>query len=96
MNRAPAWSGVFLGAAAALWTSGCMPLLLADVASGAATGKTMDEHALSAATHKDCRVLEGIARTDRRVCEEHGAPATEHDFKGLGRGRNDTEPGTGE
>jgi hypothetical protein len=69
---------------------------MADVASGAATGKTTDEHVLSAVTHKDCRVIESIARTDRKICEEPNSPATERDFKGIGQPRNDDQGSTRE
>ena len=88
---APGRDAAVLGAALALSLGGCVPLLVADVASGAATGKTTDEHVLSAVTHKDCRVIEGIARADRKVCEEPGSPATEHDFKGIGHPGKDSE-----
>jgi hypothetical protein len=70
-------------AAFSLVLQGCIPLLLADAASVGASGKSIGEHALSAAAGKDCRVFEGSARADRKICEEHGAPATEGDFKGV-------------
>ncbi len=66
---------------------GCVPLLAADVASEVATGKTVGGHALSGVTGKDCDIIGGALRADRKVCEEPGAPATKKDFKGLGRNR---------
>lgn len=53
------------------------------VISTAATGKGLGEHALSAATEKDCAIIEGAFRSDRKFCEERGAEATKSDFKGL-------------
>jgi hypothetical protein len=60
-------------------------MLAADVASTAATGKGTTEHALDQMTGKDCRIIEGVVRSDRRLCEPWDAPATERDFKGLSR-----------
>lgn len=53
------------------------------VISTAATGKGLGEHALSAATDKDCAIIEGAFRPDRKFCEEKGAEATKSDFRGL-------------
>jgi hypothetical protein len=77
--------GLAILAAFSLALQGCIPLLVADAASVGASGKSMGEHALSAVAGKDCRVVEGAARADRKICEEHGAPATERDFKGVKR-----------
>jgi hypothetical protein len=55
----------------------------AGIASVGTTGKGLPDHALSAMTGKDCRLLEGIFRKNRRICEEPGSPATEHDFRGV-------------
>jgi hypothetical protein len=77
-----------------LYLGGCVPLLVADAASEAATGKTFGGHALSGITHKDCNVLEGALRADRKVCEEPGAPATEKDFKGVDRPRRSDDEKT--
>ncbi len=49
-----------------------------------ATGKGLGEHALDLATGRDCRILEGLTRKDRGVCEPEGSPATAGDFKGIG------------
>jgi len=55
----------------------------AGIASVGATGKGLPDHALSAMTGKDCRVLEGIVRRNRQICEEPGSPATAEDFHGV-------------
>jgi len=36
--------------------------------STAATGKGLGEFAMDAATGRDCRIIEGLAREDRKVC----------------------------
>ncbi len=53
------------------------------IASAATTGKGLQDHALSIVTGQDCRLLEGIFRTNRNICEEPGSPATEDDFPGV-------------
>ncbi len=53
--------------------------------STAATGKGLGEHAMDAATGRDCRVVEAMVRDDREVCELENSPATEKDWKGLAR-----------
>ena len=35
------------------------------------------------ATGKNCRLIEGVVRDDRKVCETQNSPATKKDFKGL-------------
>jgi len=64
------------------------------VASVSTTGKGLQDHALSVVTGQDCRLVEGIFRRNRRICEEPGSPATENDFPGVvvllfGDGEND-------
>lgn len=51
--------------------------------STAATGKGLSEHAMDAATGRDCRILDAMARDDRRLCERKNSPALENDWKGL-------------
>jgi hypothetical protein len=81
----------FIGAAS---TSGCMgaivgaPLLdhaitATSAIMTASSGKGVAEHALDAATGKDCRILESALRQGRKLCETRGAPATAKDFRGL-------------
>jgi len=55
----------------------------AGVASVGATGKGLPDHALSSVMGQDCRLLEGLVRSTRRVCEVPGSPATENDFRGV-------------
>jgi len=70
----------------ALLTGGCALGVAATGASVAASGKTVTDHALDAATGKDCRLVQGASRSDRDVCEKPGSAATRKDFKGLGKG----------
>lgn len=51
--------------------------------STAATGKGLSEHAMDAATGRDCRILDAMVRDDRRLCERRNSPALEKDWKGL-------------
>lgn len=85
---------VALALVLALLLSGCGTVVIgsitlgqlstaAGVASVGATGKGLPDHALSAVTGRDCRLLEGIMRADRVVCEMPGSPATDDDFKGV-------------
>jgi hypothetical protein len=59
-----------------------VPMLAADAVSATTTGKAATDHALDAVSGKDCRVIEGASRADRRVCEDTGAQATARDLKG--------------
>ncbi len=65
---------------------------IAGLVSTFMSGRDLTEHALSAATGQDCRILESILRPDRKFCEDHGSDATAHDFRGvialLGSGNN--------
>jgi hypothetical protein len=78
----------------ALALSGCgIPLIagmtLAELStagsliSTAATGKGLSEHAMDAATGRDCRIFESMIRNDRKVCEPEDSLALEKDWKGL-------------
>ena len=51
--------------------------------STAATGKGLSEHAMDAATGRDCRIFESMIRSDRKVCEPEDSLALEKDWKGL-------------
>ncbi len=57
--------------------------LVSSLFTTAATGKGLGEHAMDAATGRDCRILEGLAREDRRICERENSPAAEDDWQGL-------------
>jgi hypothetical protein len=47
------------------------------------------------ANGEDCRVVEGLLRKDRKVCEPIGAPETDNDFNGLMALLPATRAGTG-
>jgi hypothetical protein len=51
--------------------------------STATTGKGFSEYAMDAATGQDCRIVEGIVRQDRHICERRGSSASQKDWKGL-------------
>lgn len=55
----------------------------------ATTGKGLTEHAMDAATGKDCNVLGSILDKDRALCEVRGSEATRHDFKGIFGGEDE-------
>ncbi len=55
----------------------------AGIISLASTGKGLSDHALDMITQQDCRILDGIMREERGVCEKPGSLATRNDFKGL-------------
>ncbi len=54
-----------------------------EVAPRAVNGKGLAEDGVDAATGKDCRLIEGTVRRDRKLCETKGSPETEKDFKGM-------------
>lgn len=85
---------VFLAGLGVCLLSGCaVPVIgpltlshLSTIASAATMtvqGKGAAEVALDAATGKDCRMIEGVMRNDRQICEENGSAATDADFKGV-------------
>ena len=51
--------------------------------STAVTGKGLGEHAMDAATGRDCRIIDAMVRSDRRLCEHKNSPTLENDWKGL-------------
>lgn len=55
----------------------------AGLVSLATTGKGLADHALDLITQKDCRILDGLLREERSICEPHGSLATLKDFRGL-------------
>lgn len=66
--------------------------LFGSLFSTAATGKGIGEHAMDAATGRDCRIIEGLAREDREVCERRDSPALEDDWRGLASLEDGTQP----
>ena len=59
-------------------------LALVTLSSNVTTGKGVEEHAVGAIIGRDCRVIEGILRRDRDICEVPGSLATRQDFRGIG------------
>lgn len=87
-------SGIAATVAAGLMLSGCASpiigaLTIGEIASIAGlvstfmSGQDLTEHALSAATGKDCRILEAMLRSERDFCVEHSDSATDGDFEGV-------------
>ncbi|WOF75591.1 hypothetical protein QMT40_003264 [Parvibaculaceae bacterium PLY_AMNH_Bact1] len=87
-------SGIAATMAAGLMLSGCASpiigaLTIGEVASIAGlvstfmSGQDLTEHALSAATGKDCRILEAMLRSERDFCVDHSDSATQNDFEGV-------------
>ena len=56
---------------------------VASAASSVITGKGFSDYALDAVTGEDCRITEGLLRSDRKICENPGSPATASDFHGI-------------
>lgn len=54
-----------------------------EVIPRAVNGKGLAEDGSDLVTGKDCRLIEGTLRDDRKVCETRGLPATKKDFKGA-------------
>jgi len=80
--------------AVCLGTAGCFQVVIAGaslsqistvatVASIAVTGKGLGEHGLDLVTGKDCRILEGLLRDERELCEDRDSVATQDDFRGV-------------
>ena len=62
---------------------GVSNLVLTEVAPRAINGKGLAEDGADAVTGKDCRLVEGLSRKDRKICETRNSRATRKDFKGL-------------
>jgi hypothetical protein len=56
---------------------------IASLTGTVAFNKGATDLALDMVTGEDCRVVEGMVREDRKICEELGSDATERDFKGV-------------
>ncbi len=94
MNQKPSLEGakrvcaifllmVALEGCAAPVVAGMSPLVYTEVLPRAINGKGLAEDGVDVATGKDCRVIEGAVRKDRKFCEAKGSPQTDKDFKGL-------------
>ena len=75
-----------------LYLAGCgAPVILGvpvdftttEIVPRAVNGKGLAEDGADAVTGKDCRLIEGTVRQDRKLCEDRGSPATKKDFKGA-------------
>lgn len=78
--------------AAAPVVAGVPPIVYTEVAPRAVNGKGLVEDGADAVTGKDCRVIEGTIRKDRKICETRGSPETKKDFKGfVGAGKDKDE-----
>ena len=61
-----------------------VPLVVyTEVLPRAVNGKGLAEDGVDLVTDKDCRVIEGVVRKNRKFCETRGSPQTDKDFKGL-------------
>lgn len=58
------------------------------------TGKGLADHALDMVTRRDCRILEGLLKEERALCEPPGSLATLDDFRGVGWPGRDGDDGT--
>ncbi len=56
---------------------------IASLTGTIAYNKGASDLALDIVTGGDCRIVEGLVRDDRKVCEEDGSDATDKDFKGV-------------
>ena len=77
-----------------LFASGCaLPALgaltvdqvfsVVSLGSTLVTGKGVGDHMLTGVTGEDCQIMGAVLNTEREICEPHGAPATQEDFKGI-------------
>ena len=89
------WLAFFLGLGV-IFVSGCETLnpitLGVGLASYAATGKGLADHAIGTLTSLDCNILDGLLSAERKICEPHGSLAAQTGFKGLFAGRPETSP----
>ena len=74
---------VGLTGCAATLVAGVPDIVITEVAPRAYNGKGLVEDGGDLATDKDCRVIEGTVRKDRKLCEDRDSPETKKDFKGL-------------
>jgi hypothetical protein len=87
-------TGIAATLAAGLMVSGCAsPIIgaltigevatIAGIVSTFMSGQDLTEHALSAATGQDCRILESMLRSERDFCVDHNDATTGDDFEGV-------------
>ena len=76
-------AGSLAGCAAAIFGAIPINIFTTEVVPRAINGKGLVEDGVDLATGKNCRLIEGTVRNDRKVCETKNSPATRKDFKGL-------------
>jgi len=85
-------TGPLAGCGIALFSALPINFVTTEVLPRAVNGKGLAEDGVDLATGKDCRLIEGASREDRKVCETRGSAATKKDFKGLsGVGSHDDQ-----
>ena len=72
-----------LGGCAAVVLGVPINFVTTEILPRAVNGKGLAEDGADLVTGKDCRLVEGVTRKDRKVCETRGSPETKKDFKGL-------------
>jgi hypothetical protein len=72
-----------MGGCAASLIMGVPAVVFTEVLPRAVNGKGLAEDGADLAADKDCRVIEGTVRKDRKFCETRDSPQTKKDFKGL-------------
>jgi hypothetical protein len=72
-----------LGGCAAPLILGVPAVVFTEVLPRAVNGKGLAEDGVDMATGKDCRLVEGAVRKDRKFCETRDSPQTKKDFKGF-------------
>lgn len=77
------FTGLLSGCAAAIFGAIPINIFTTEVIPRAINGKGLVEDGVDLATGKNCRLIEGTVRSDRKVCETKNSPATRKDFKGL-------------
>ena len=68
---------------AAPLVAGVPTVVLTEVLPRTVNGKGLAEDGADLATDKDCRVIEGVLRKNRKFCENNNSSETRKDFKGL-------------
>jgi hypothetical protein len=87
-------AGPLAGCVAAIIAAVPIDVVATEVIPRAVNGKGLVEDGADLVTGKDCRVIEGIVRDERKICETRGSPATKKDFKGIsGLSDRDNEEG---
>ncbi len=79
-------AGLVSGCAAPLIGAFAMKdiITVVSLSSTVITGKGVAEYAVDAVSGRDCRVIEGVLRQDRDICEVPGSLAARQDFRGIG------------